>query len=126
MQIRDMLKERPKQPDSHGGPPPRISLIPEIKAADFIDTSGLPSQVMAMIAFQPRIAPVLDQILSAGGVTFATRTLQDYIQPGTEPPPSISFFQVQDLAGYSGDVVVGWSAPREDGSEDAASFQGNE
>lgn len=136
MQIRDMLKERPKQPDSHGGPPPRISLIPEIrdaeselhchmiKAADFIDTSGLPSQVMAMIAFQPRIAPVLDQILSTSGVSFATRTLQDYIQPGTEPPPSISFFQVQDLAGYSGDVVVGWSVPMDD--EDAASFGNNE
>lgn len=138
MQIRDTLRGLPKQPDTHGGPPPRISIVPEIrdaeselhcqmiKAADFIDTSGLPSQVLAMIAFQPRIAPVLDEILSAGGVTFATRTLQDYIQPGTEPPPSISFFQVQDLAGYSGDVVVGWSAPREDGSEDAASFQGNE
>merc|ERR550514_1413170 len=79
-----------------------------------------------MIAFQPRIAPVLDEILSAGGVTFSTRTLQDYIQPGTEPPPSISFFQVQDLAGYSGDVVVGWSAPREESSEDAANFRYND
>merc|ERR1719421_641789 len=138
MQIRDTLRGLPKQPDTHGGPPPRISIVPEIrdaeselhcqmiKAADFIDTSGLPSQVLAMIAFQPRIAPVLDELVSANGsVTFAMRSLQDYIQPGTEPPTEISFFQVQDLAGYSGDVVVGWSSPHDGEEEDELEFTQN-
>jgi len=123
MQIRDVLvgsceKAAPGKP--------RVAIVPEImdteaemhcqmvRASDFIDTSGLPSKVLAMIAYNPRIADVLDEILREGGVSFAIRRLQDYIQPGTEPPSSVSFYQVQILAGHVGDVVVGWTLPHGD------------
>jgi hypothetical protein len=121
LQLRDMVMGGSPAQESGKS---RIALVPEIMdtetelhcqmihASDFIDTSGLPSKVLAMIAYNPRIASVLNEILSEDGSThFAIRELQDYIQPGTETPSSISFFQVQDLANHLGDVVVGWSMP---------------
>jgi len=131
MQIRDMLSE--EKPGQEGGS--KVAIIPEIQdpesemhlmmaqASDYIDTSGLPSQVLAMIGYNPRIADILDEILSEKGrVNFHIRKLQDYIQPGTEPPKSITFFQVQDLANHQGDVVVGWSLPREVDAEPRGEF----
>lgn len=130
MQVRDLLMERNMSQASF-----RVALVPEIldtetemhcemvHASDFIDTSGLPSKVLAMIAYNPHIAPVLDEVLSEdGSMGFAIRRLQDYIQPGTETPPSISFFQVQDLAHHAGDVAVGWSIPRAGGHKELDDF----
>merc|ERR1719515_446266 len=130
MQIREVLKADPPEADGATGILPRISIVPEIqdpesektcqtiRAADFINTSGLPSQILATIAFRPRVAPVLEAILSpTGRVSFATRKVQDYITPNAEPPSHISFMQVQELAAASGEVVVGWSRRDDEASD---------
>lgn len=125
MQIRDIIVDSKAEKSMQENPvSTKIPIIPEIQdpesemhcqmiqACDFIDTSGLPSKILAMVAYNPRINTVLDQILSeSSDIKFAIRKLQEYIQPGTEPPSCISFAQVQYLASQSGDVVVGWTLP---------------
>jgi len=113
MQIRDILLIKGKGND--------IPIIPEIrdaltenicvsvKASDFIDSSGLPAQVLAMMAYQPRIADVLEEIISENGsVSFAIRKLEKYCSP---VPSEISFFQAKDIVAQAGDALVGWSKP---------------
>jgi hypothetical protein len=114
LQIRDILLRK-----GHVGKD--IPIIPEIrdaltenicvsvKASDFIDSSGLPAQVLAMMAYQPRIADVLEEIISENGsVSFAIRKLENYCEP---VPTEISFFQARDIVAQAGDALVGWSVP---------------
>lgn len=113
LQIRDILLKKGRGND--------IPIIPEIrdtltenicvsvKASDFIDSSGLPAQVLAMMAYQPRIADVLEEIISENGsVSFAIRKLDKYCLP---VPSELSFFQARDIVAQSGDALVGWSLP---------------
>jgi len=113
LQIRDILLNKGLGRD--------IPIIPEIrdaltenicvsvKASDFIDSSGLPAQVLAMMAYQPRIADVLEEIISENGsVSFAIRKLDKYCLP---VPEKISFFQARDIVAQAGDALVGWSVP---------------
>lgn len=113
MQIRDILLHKGRGRD--------IPIIPEIKdsltenicvavkASDFIDSSGLPAQVLAMMSYQPRIADVLDEIISENGsVSFAIRKLDKYCLP---VPSKLNFFQARDIVAQAGDALVGWSVP---------------
>lgn len=116
LQIQDILRKNGRSPGS-------IPIIPEIRDStldskqcstvqitDFINLNGLPSQVLAMIAYQPRILHVLEEIISEEAtVHFAMRHLQDYIAPGTPLPSRISFLQARDMGHSFGDMVIGWS-----------------
>eukprot|EP00928_Gymnodinium_smaydae_P096598 TRINITY_DN8568_c0_g2_i1.p1 TRINITY_DN8568_c0_g2~~TRINITY_DN8568_c0_g2_i1.p1 ORF type:complete len:811 (+),score=81.59 TRINITY_DN8568_c0_g2_i1:63-2495(+) len=101
-----------------------IPIIPEIKdprseqlcsickVSDYINSSGMPNQVLASVSFQPRLRTVLREILSdETPIGFAIRTLQDYIQEGDELPTSISFVEAQAIIDSTGDVLLGWSRP---------------
>jgi hypothetical protein len=116
LQIRDILSKK--------GMSKSIPVIPEmrspetekncfaVQASDFIDTSGLPAQVLAMIAYQPQIKGVLEEIMSeASSVAFSVRNLKDYMPPGEPLPTSFNFFQASSWVRVSGDVLVGWTKP---------------
>eukprot|EP00746_Dinoflagellata_sp_MGD_P001484 gnl/MRDRNA2_/MRDRNA2_102790_c0_seq1.p1 gnl/MRDRNA2_/MRDRNA2_102790_c0~~gnl/MRDRNA2_/MRDRNA2_102790_c0_seq1.p1 ORF type:complete len:726 (+),score=90.36 gnl/MRDRNA2_/MRDRNA2_102790_c0_seq1:1685-3862(+) len=119
LQIRDILVKKGVN---------NIPVIPEIRssqtekncaavrACDFIDTSGLPAQVLAAVAYQPKLKGVFQDIISEDGdTTFAVRKLTDYV---TEPPPtSFSFLQASSWVRRSGDLLVGWSVPYEDSAD---------
>jgi len=115
LQIRDMLVESGVSRD--------IAIIPEIKdplsrtmcahlsIADLIDTSALPSKILAMVACQPRIQLVLNEIISqTGTASFSVCSLAEYY--GEESRPiRLSFQQMASIVGTSGDVAIGWSKP---------------
>lgn len=128
MHVLEILKENSQQPPERRRPLSSVSIVPEfyhhetketwqkIRLSDYIDSCALPCQILATMVLRPRIAPVLGDILSPEGrVSFATASLRDYIGPDEEGPSSVSFLQVQELAGPSGDVVVGWSRSGLDG-----------
>jgi len=115
LQIRDMLLESGVSKD--------IAMIPEIKdplsrtmcahlnITDFIDTSGLPSKVLAMVAYQPRIQLVLNEIISQTvRASFSIQSLGMYMG-GDARAARFSFQQVAGLVAASGDVAIGWSKP---------------
>lgn len=98
--------DRPRDQD------PRTERLCAIcKISDYIDSSGLPTQVLASISFQPRLRPVLSSLLSDdGSVHFMIRRVDDYIPKGTECPRNLSFLQAQTLVCCGGDAPVGWTA----------------
>lgn len=121
LQIRDIVVKKGKG---------NIPVIPEIrdhltermcgavKASDFIDSSGLPSQVIAMVTFEPRIANILFEIISEEGVVhFAIKSIKEYLSKGEEAPTSLSFLQATGIVMRSGDICVGWSLPFEESTE---------
>lgn len=81
--------------------------------ADFVNLSEVPAQVLAMIAHQPRIMDVLEEIISDHANTFfAIQPLETYIEPGQPVPREVSFFEARHAAHKRGDIVIGWSLPR--------------
>jgi len=129
LQIRRLLVLRGKPRDVPVVPEIRDSLFErmclDIKAPDFINSSGVPTQLLAMIACQPRIMSVLDEIISSHGhVRFAIRELAGYVPPGTQIPESLSFMQVSAMVKSSRDLAIGWSKPdeTEDQNAEAAVF----
>jgi hypothetical protein len=123
MQIRDIL--------AASGIPRQVALIPEIRAPhterqcanakifDMINSAGLPAQVIATIAYQPRVAQVLFELLSADDchAGFEIRSLDAYNPHGVEVPEEISFYDAMSFVNRSGDVLVGWSKPFPDSHE---------
>lgn len=115
LQVREMLLESGVSKD--------ITIIPEIKdplsatmcthlgITDFIDTSGLPSKVLAMVASQPRIQLVLNEIISQTmRASFSVQSLGMYVAEENRPA-RFNFRQVASLVGACGDVAIGWSKP---------------
>jgi hypothetical protein len=113
LQIRDMLLEK--------GVSKNIAIIPEMKDSlsrtmceqlsivDFVETTGLPSKVLAMVAHQPRIQIVLNEIISHDGkANFSVRSLDSYVEKERRPT-HLSFGQISDLVAASGHIVIGWS-----------------
>jgi len=84
-----------------------------IRSLDFMDASGLPSQILAMIAYDPRIAHGLEEFLSeAGHVNFQIEELSSYCDEGDAVPEMISFFEASSLVRRaSSDVMIAWSLP---------------
>merc|ERR1719160_1784804 len=67
-----------------------------------------------MIACQPRIMGVFEEIISSHGhARFAIRDLSTYMVRGMPLPQSLSFVQLMSLVRQSGDLAVGWSKPEE-------------
>lgn len=86
--------------------------IAATRIADFINLSGVPAQVLAMIAHQPRIAEVLELIISDHAhVSFAVQSMEMYLEPGTPVPEKVSFFEARHIAHKCGDIAIGWSLP---------------
>merc|ERR1719217_633394 len=94
--------------------PATTSCCEAINTADFIDLSNLPSQILATIAYQPRIATVLDEMINeAGRIHFHTKPLTAYMNEEDGPLyESLNFYEVCAIVSkHSEDVVVGWSVP---------------
>merc|ERR1719424_617147 len=87
-----------------------------IQSLDFMNASGLPSQILAMIAFEPRIAHGLEEFLSeTGHVNFKIQELSNYCLQGEQIPDSINFLQAGALVhASSSDVMLGWSLQEAD------------
>jgi len=113
LQIRDMLLEKGVSKD--------IAIIPEIKDSlsramceqlsivDFVETTGLPSKVLAMVAYQPRIQIVLNEMISHDGTAnFSVHSLDMYVDEESRPT-HFSFCQISDLVAASGHIAIGWS-----------------
>merc|ERR1719271_2177284 len=101
LQIHDILKERKADHTT-------IPIIPEIRDSltvkncttveitDFINLAGLSAQLLAMVAYQPRMMDMLDEIFSdTDRVSFAMRKLEAYAAEGTPVPDKISFFEAR-------------------------------
>lgn len=87
-----------------------------IRSFDFMHASGLPAQILAMIAYNPRIALALEQFLSdRGNVHFQIADLKTYCEEGHARPESLSFHEASALVrSSSDDVLLGWSKPQDE------------
>eukprot|EP00929_Paragymnodinium_shiwhaense_P106206 TRINITY_DN7140_c0_g2_i1.p1 TRINITY_DN7140_c0_g2~~TRINITY_DN7140_c0_g2_i1.p1 ORF type:complete len:861 (+),score=176.95 TRINITY_DN7140_c0_g2_i1:117-2699(+) len=134
LQLRDLI--------SQGGCPHKIHMIPEIrdpwsdrqclntKIHEYVDSSGLPAQIIATMAYQPKMASVLMQLISdGGGAEFVVASLEEYLPHGAQMPPSLSFNEAMEVVFASGDVVIGWTVPWEESMHaellDAAGHKGH-
>lgn len=117
LQIRDIFLEQKHPAD--------IPIIPEIldpknvrqcvstRSLDFMNASGLPSQILAMIAYNPRIVNGLEEFLSEkGSVNFKIEELSTYCKDGEDIPEELNFLQAIALVDKgSNDVLLGWTVP---------------
>lgn len=117
LQIHDSIKLR----QTEGQAVPLCPIVPEIRnptsgkhlqkirARDFINSSELPSQVIAMTAVNPHLLTVLRDIIGEDGhVDIFIRNITHYAD---KPAAQISFFEVSSLVSAFGDIALGWSAP---------------
>jgi hypothetical protein len=118
LQIRDLLQSRGVQTKLPMvmtiRDPSTAACCEAISTSDFIDMSSLPSQIVAMIAYEPRIACVLDEMISdKGSVHFNIKCISSYMKRGDAPlPDELNFFEVCSIVSkHSRDLAVGWSVP---------------
>eukprot|EP00747_Dinoflagellata_sp_TGD_P012953 gnl/TRDRNA2_/TRDRNA2_122136_c3_seq1.p1 gnl/TRDRNA2_/TRDRNA2_122136_c3~~gnl/TRDRNA2_/TRDRNA2_122136_c3_seq1.p1 ORF type:complete len:244 (-),score=60.02 gnl/TRDRNA2_/TRDRNA2_122136_c3_seq1:54-707(-) len=122
LQLRDILEETQKTLD--------IPIIPEImdtaackwcdvvRAPDFIDSSVLPSRMLAMIAFRHRMSDVLAELTSPDArVIFSIEKLTDYLLPGEDMPESLNFFEATTMVGRTNDILLSWTVQSEEEAE---------
>lgn len=116
IQIRHLLSEK--------GIKSNIPIVPEIQdprterlcnicnISSYIDSSGMPVQVLAAVSVEPRLRKVLRDLVGDDGQHgISIRGVEDYLPTGTQLPASVSFMQIQGLVAQRGDVVIGWSWP---------------
>jgi len=107
-----------------------IAIVPEIRDAlskrkfldlkihDFVDSAEIPSQLMATIAYQPRVIPALEDLINPHTPSsFTTMKLSQYISAGQDMPDKITFHQAYAIVAASGDVALGWSLPYDETHE---------
>mmetsp|Transcript_30106 Transcript_30106/g.82731 ORF Transcript_30106/g.82731 Transcript_30106/m.82731 type:complete len:821 (+) Transcript_30106:62-2524(+) len=85
-------------------------LCHDVKVSDFVDSSGIPAQLLAMTAYDPSILPVLFAILDPLEMQLQIRSLQDYFPVGEPIPTSLSFIDAMSIAHNSDEVLLGWSS----------------
>jgi voltage-gated potassium channel Kch len=80
-----------------------VALAPVTAADDFVVSEKLTSYVLAQLSENPSLAPVFDELLSAGGCEILIRPAADYLPYG-----EIAFGDI--VAGFRslGDVVIGY------------------
>jgi hypothetical protein len=111
----------------------QIPIVPEIQdprseklckicnIASFVDSSGMPVQVLASLSAQPRLRFALRKLVGTEDpVGYTIRHIQDYLPPGQDSPKQITFMQCQSLVNNAGDILVGWSRPALSGSCESA------
>lgn len=114
MQARHILSER--------GVEKQIPIVPEIQdprteklckicnISSFVDSSGMPVQVLAAVCFQPRLREVLRRVVGDDeAVGYSIRSLSDYLPDGAQLPESLNFVQIHQIVAQTDDVVIGWS-----------------
>jgi len=116
---------------TEGGKVALPSIIPEIhdpKTAeycgrlgmlDYVDTGLLRAQYLSMIAYDPAIGRVLEEIISQEGIgSFDIHALAKYLPAGKATPQEISFNELQSMVSSHGDVLIGWSDGQDAGVEE--------
>jgi len=109
----------------------QIPIVPEIQdprteklckicnVSSYVDSSGMPVQVLAAVSFEPRLRKVLrDLVGDDGKVGYLIRGLQDYLPDGDELPEEVSFMDIHAIIAQTQDVVVGWSFEEEKDGDD--------
>merc|ERR1719401_1982802 len=133
LQIRDIFAEKERIANIPIIPElvdPRTSLqVSAIRCPDFLEASRLPSQILAMIAYEPRIAHGLEEFLSEHGhVSFKVKTIDRFCRPNEDAAqilspkrstdsaaPSITFQYLSALISRdSNEVLIGWSLPADE------------
>jgi hypothetical protein len=88
-------------------------LCRHIHVYDFLETSVIPAQIISSLAVQPKIAPVLLDLLSSrSGAIIATHPISHYSSQA--PDWNISFLEAMKLVTQSGDVLIGWTKEKTD------------
>jgi len=113
MHLRSLLSECPA---------PRVKIVPELRdprsayltrminLTDFLDSAGMPVQVLAALAYQPRLSSLMTSLVGDGGaLRFVIRRLEDYLPEQQALPGRISFVEAQHIVAATGGVLVGWS-----------------
>jgi len=111
-----------------GGKPADIPIVLEIRdsltehrcrdahVSDYINTSRLPSVLLAAVAYQPRIRFVLKEIISEDGrAGIIVRKMTHYIG-NLAMPKKVNFAEVCSLVAAEGDVCIGWSRTKDNAS----------
>jgi hypothetical protein len=111
-----------------GGKPADIPIVLEIRdsltehrckdahVSDYINTSRLPSVLLAAVAYQPRIRFVLREIISEDGrAGIIVRKMTHYIG-NLAMPKKVNFAEVCSLVAAEGDVCIGWSRTKDNAS----------
>lgn len=74
------------------------------EADDFIISNTLISLVVSQVSESPRLAAVLDDLLSPDGHEIYLKPAHDYIQPGAD----VDFYAVVEAAARRGEVALGY------------------
>lgn len=122
VQVRHMLAEKnitkyiPIVPEVQD---PRTEKLCEIcNISSYVDSSGMPVQVLATVALEPRLRPALRDLAGDdGNVGYSIRSLQDYLVPGSKLPERVTFMQLHALICQTEDILIGWSWPQDRGRE---------
>lgn len=81
-----------------------------IDVVDFVDSAVISAQVLAMVAYEPRLSEMLFELVSEyGKMAFEIRDLADYLEEGMYED-EISFLDATRLALAHGDLLLGWSS----------------
>lgn len=87
----------------------------ELEVLDFVDSVTISAQVLAMLAYEPRLKGMLQEIISESGrMTFSIRDVGEYYDDPEEVPgeQDLTFFDVMGMALVHGELVLGWTQPR--------------
>jgi hypothetical protein len=116
VQIRDSIKDWDVAP----------ALVPQIRnnstealcvslgLTNYVNSARIPAQIIANITLQPRIIPVLVDLLSEGGaVNSLLAKISDYLPIGQAAPTEVNFWNLMSLVQKSGDVLTGWTVHSE-------------
>lgn len=86
---------------------------------DFVDSVTMSAQVLAMVAYEPRMSAILHELISeTGTMSFAIRDITEYLDPGEDPAEDVSFFDAMQLGLACEELVLGWSGRPGGGGED--------
>lgn len=121
LHVRHMLKDAFKAAGQGDGGEACIPIVVEVaereteehcrrmEVLDFVDSAAVASQVISMIAYEPRLAGMLEDLVSeTATMTMAIRHLSDYPGPLDEKR-SMSFLDLVEVAQRFGELPLGWS-----------------
>lgn len=92
-----------------------------IQVLDFVDRSSISAKVMSMIAYEPRLKYMLEDVVSGNStMNFTFRNLSDYLHGFNnvdllcQVDVHMSFFDLQKLALRSDELLLGWTQCEEE------------
>jgi hypothetical protein len=119
VQLRALLRERGVSRDVPITPEiqdPRTEFLCRVCGiSSYVDSSGMPVQVVASVCMAPRLREVMRILVGSDSeVGYCIHTMSDYLPDGMQEPHMINFMEAQEIVSQAGDVLIGWTVDTSD------------